>query len=108
MAASMRCGRTDYQSGDAGALYDSIVQHLYTLPDETVVYPGHGSVDRMSSTIGAEKYSNARIRNGVDRDAFIMLMNSLKLDPPERMHEVLPSNLRCGIHAWDNNVLARC
>ncbi len=93
------CGRTDYQSGDAGLLYDSIVQRLFTLPDETVVYPGHGLADRMSSTIGEEKTSNGRIGNGVDRDRFVAVMNSLKLDPPERIHEALPSNLRCGTYA---------
>lgn len=35
------CGRTDFQSGDAGILYDSVTQRLFTLPDETFVYPGH-------------------------------------------------------------------
>jgi sulfur dioxygenase len=34
------CGRTDFQSGDAGTLYDRVTQHLFTLPDETLVYPG--------------------------------------------------------------------
>ena len=35
------CGRTDFQSGDAGTLYDSVTQRLFTLPDETLVYPAH-------------------------------------------------------------------
>jgi glyoxylase-like metal-dependent hydrolase (beta-lactamase superfamily II) len=35
------CGRTDFQSGDAGQLYDSIHQQLFTLPDLTIVYPAH-------------------------------------------------------------------
>jgi glyoxylase-like metal-dependent hydrolase (beta-lactamase superfamily II) len=35
------CGRTDFQSGDAGQLYDSITQKLFTLPDTTIVWPGH-------------------------------------------------------------------
>ncbi len=35
------CGRTDFQSGNAGMMYDSITQRLFTLPDETLVYPGH-------------------------------------------------------------------
>src|SRR5579862_6026710 len=33
------CGRTDFQGGDAGALYDSVHARLFTLPDETLVYP---------------------------------------------------------------------
>ena len=102
------CGRTDYQSGDAGLLYDSIVHRLFTLPDKTVVYPGHGPADRMSSTIGAEKSSNGRIGHGVARADFITLMNGLKLDPPERIHEALPSNLRCGTHVRGRNEQASC
>jgi sulfur dioxygenase len=94
------CGRTDYQSGDAGLLFDSIARRLFTLPDETVVYPGHGTPDRNSSTIGVEKRSNERIGNGRSRDEFITLMNNLKLDPPEHIHEALPSNLRCGTFAY--------
>ena len=60
------------------------------------MYPGHGLEDRMSSTIGVEKTSNGRIGNGMSRERFIAVMNNLKLDPPERIHEALPSNLRCG------------
>lgn len=90
------CGRTDYQTSDAGRLYDSIVQRLFVLPDATVVYPGHGVSARPASTIGAEKGSNARIGNGRRRDQFITLMNSLKPHPSGRIHEALPSNLRCG------------
>ena len=35
------CGRTDFQSGDAATLYRSIHEKLFSLPDETLVYPGH-------------------------------------------------------------------
>ena len=35
------CGRTDFQNGNPGALYDSVTQQLFTLPDETLVYPAH-------------------------------------------------------------------
>lgn len=90
------CGRTDYQSGDAGLLYDSITRRLFTLPEETVVYPGHGTAARNSSTIGTEKSSNSRIGRNRSRAEFIAYMQGLKLDPPERIHEALPSNLRCG------------
>jgi glyoxylase-like metal-dependent hydrolase (beta-lactamase superfamily II) len=33
------CGRTDFQNGDAVALYRSVNDKLFTLPDETLVYP---------------------------------------------------------------------
>ncbi len=35
------CGRTDFQGGDAGVLYDSITNKIFTLPDETLIYPAH-------------------------------------------------------------------
>jgi glyoxylase-like metal-dependent hydrolase (beta-lactamase superfamily II) len=47
-------GRTDLYKGDMNTLKKSIQTELYTLPDNTVVYPGHGS----DTTIGHEKQSN--------------------------------------------------
>ena len=95
------CGRTDFQSGNAGTLYDSITQQLFTLPDETVVYPGHDSNGRSFSTIAEERLHNPRAGNGITRDKFISIMNNLELEPPARIHETLPSNLRCGTLVMD-------
>ena len=47
-------GRADLPGGDAATLSDSIRRKLYTLPDATVVYPGHGP----STTVLDEKRSN--------------------------------------------------
>ena len=47
-------GRTDLPGGDYKELIDSIESRLLSLPDETVVLPGHGP----ASTIGEEKQSN--------------------------------------------------
>lgn len=91
------CGRTDLQSGDAGMLYDSITRRLFTLPDETTVYPGHEGTGRSSSSVIEEKQYNPRIGNGRTREEFIAIMNNMQLDPPASLHEILPSNLRCGL-----------
>ncbi|NOX65421.1 MAG: MBL fold metallo-hydrolase, partial [Chlorobi bacterium] len=48
-------GRTDLWKGDFNTLINSIKTKLLTLPDETVIYPGHGG----SSTIGDERISNS-------------------------------------------------
>ena len=95
------CGRTDFQSGNAGTLYDSITQQLFALPDDTLVYPGHDFNGRSYSTIADERLHNPRAGNGTTRDEFISIMNSLELEPPPRIHEALPSNLRCGTQALD-------
>lgn len=48
-------GRCDLPGGDPQALADSIQAKVYTLPDETILYPGHGE----PTTVGHEKRHNA-------------------------------------------------
>jgi len=50
----MGVGRTDLTGGRERDLIDSIQNKLYTLPDEVVVFPGHGP----KTTIGYEKQHN--------------------------------------------------
>lgn len=90
------CGRTDFQSGDAAALYRSITEKLFTLPEDTMVWPGHDYQGRHSSTIGTEKNSNARVA-GRSREEFIQLMNDLNLPRPRRIDEAVPANLQSGL-----------
>ncbi|MCU7494234.1 MAG: MBL fold metallo-hydrolase [Ignavibacteria bacterium] len=47
-------GRTDLWGGDYEAIINSIETRLFSLPDDVVIYPGHGE----KSTIGHEKTSN--------------------------------------------------
>ncbi|MGB7275637.1 MAG: MBL fold metallo-hydrolase, partial [Geitlerinemataceae cyanobacterium] len=89
------CGRTDFQSGDAGMMYDSITQRLFTLPDETLVYPSHDYRGNTVSSIGEEKQWNPRFV-GRNRSEFIKLMANLNLPNPKKMMEAVPANQRCG------------
>lgn len=91
------CGRTDFNSGDAGALYDSITNRLFAFPEDTLVYPGHDYQGKTCSTIGEEKLNNPRIGMHVSREEFIATTNSIKLAPPDHLREALSSNLRCGM-----------
>jgi glyoxylase-like metal-dependent hydrolase (beta-lactamase superfamily II) len=47
-------GRTDFPGSDGQLLFDGIRAKLFTLPGDTVVYPGHGPV----TTIAHEKRTN--------------------------------------------------
>ena len=51
-------GRTDLPTGDMATMTDTLMKKLLVLPDETVIYPGHGK----PTTIGAEKENNPYIR----------------------------------------------
>lgn len=51
-------GRSDFPDGDADQLSESIRSQIYTLPDETVVYPGHGP----ATTVGHERRANPFVR----------------------------------------------
>jgi len=51
------CGRADFTESDPAALYQSL-QKLASLPDDTVVYPGHNYGKTPTSTIGEEKAHN--------------------------------------------------
>ncbi|MCC5632036.1 FAD/NAD(P)-binding protein [Nostoc sphaeroides CHAB 2801] len=97
------CGRTDFQGGDPGTLYDVVTQRLFTLPDETLVYPAHDYKGRTVSTIGEEKRLNPRFsvrgatRNEYrSRSQFITIMNNLKLSYPQKMNATVPANEYCG------------
>ena len=92
----MGCGRTDFQGGDAGALYDSITQKLFTLPDDTKVWPGHDYKGFTVSTIGREKAHNPRLA-GKSRGQFIELMGNLHLPKPRLIDVAVPANRRLGI-----------
>lgn len=90
------CGRTDFQSGDAGKLYDAITNRLFTLPDETLVYPGHDYHGRRVSSIGQEKRINPRLANQ-SKEGFIDLMNNLNLPKPKLIDIAVPANRKCGV-----------
>lgn len=90
------CGRTDFQSGSAEALYHSLTQVLFALPDDTVVWPGHDYQGRSCSSIGREKTTNTRVAGKTEAE-FVALMNALNLPRPRRIDEAVPANLTSGL-----------
>ncbi len=90
------CGRTDLQTGDSTALYQSLTQILFALPDATTVWPGHDYEGRSKSSIGVEKAHNERI-GGKTLDEFLAIMQGLRLPRPKHLDEVVSTNLRLGL-----------
>ncbi|WP_008311770.1 MBL fold metallo-hydrolase [Leptolyngbya sp. PCC 6406] len=88
------CGRTDFQNGDAGLMYDSL-HRLLALSPETLVYPGHDYKGQTLSTIGEEQRLNPRVV-GRNREDFIDFMGGLNLPNPKKIMEAVPANERCG------------
>jgi glyoxylase-like metal-dependent hydrolase (beta-lactamase superfamily II) len=88
-------GRTDFQNGNAAALYESITTVLFQLPDDTLVLPGHDYRGQTASTIGEEKRLNPRLA-GKSRNEFIDIMNNLHLPNPKKIAEAVPANRACG------------
>ncbi|NOR81251.1 MAG: MBL fold metallo-hydrolase [Methyloprofundus sp.] len=90
------CGRTDFQGGSAEAQYDSITQRLFTLPGDTIVYPGHDYKGRWISNISQERTSNSRIA-GKTKAEFLDIMANLNLPKPKLIDMAVPANRYCGI-----------
>lgn len=91
------CGRTDFQQGSAEQLYDSITGKLFTLPPDTLVYPGHDYRGNTVSTIKQEIAKNSRLGHGRTRDDFVAIMHDLKLAYPKFIDSALPANQSCGL-----------
>lgn len=88
-------GRTDFQKGSAEDLYHSLHDKLMTLPEDTVVYPGHDYNGKLQSTVGEEKRHNPRI-NLSSKAEFVEHMNNLNLPDPKLMDVAVSANRSCG------------
>lgn len=88
-------GRTDFQGGDPHRSWNSIVNKLFQLPDETIVYPAHDYKGWTASSIGEEKRHNPRLA-GRSQAEYVAIMQSLNLPDPKMMDIAVPANLACG------------
>ncbi|PPD03975.1 MAG: Zn-dependent hydrolase [Methylobacter sp.] len=92
-------GRTDFQQGDAGLLYDSIQQKLFSLPGDTLVYPGHDYNGNTVSSIKQERAKNPRLGGNKSKEEFVAIMEELNLAYPKYIDKALPANQSCGREA---------
>lgn len=89
------CGRTDFQSGSSSLMYDSVINKLFILPDDVLVYPGHDYKGFTVSTIGEERKFNPRFLE-VNEAQFIDFMSNLNLPNPKKIMEAVAANQKCG------------
>ena len=90
------CGRTDFQDGSASTLYDSVHREIFSLPPETIIYPGHDYRGHRETTVAEEKLYNPRLNNLVIKSQFEEIMGALKLPSPKHIDIAVPANMSCG------------
>ncbi|RLB39264.1 MAG: MBL fold metallo-hydrolase [Deltaproteobacteria bacterium] len=90
-------GRTDFQQGSAEQLYRSIHDQLFTLPDDTILWPGHDYRGLTFTTVGEEKRLNPRVGDGKTAAEFVEIMENLNLPMPKKIDVAVPANLQCGL-----------
>lgn len=95
------CGRTDFQSGDADALYKSVREKLFSLADDALVYPAHDYKNRHVSTIAQERERNPRLGGKQTLEQFKNIMANLNLPYPNFIDYAVPGNRQCGVCPCD-------
>ena len=100
------CGRTDFQDGDAAALYRSIHEKIFTLPGETIVCPAHDYQHRHASTVAQERERNPRLGGGRTLEEFLEIMANLNLPYPKRIDVAVPANRLCGACPAEEEAIA--
>ena len=91
------CGRTDFQNGDADALFNSVRSKLFSLPGDVLVYPAHDYQDRRVSSIAQEKKRNPRLGEERTLAEFRRIMATLDLPYPKFIEFAVPGNRQCGV-----------
>ncbi len=89
-------GRTDFQQGDACQLFRSVRDRILSLPDDTLLYPGHDYQGRTVTTVAEERAFNPRLGADKAEGDFVGTMENLGLPHPAQLDVAVPGNLRCG------------
>ncbi|HLY47329.1 MAG TPA: MBL fold metallo-hydrolase [Stellaceae bacterium] len=89
-------GRTDFQEGDTAAMYRSIHEQIFTLPDDCLLYPAHDYRGLTVTSVAEERRFNPRIGGEISIGDFTGYMKNLRLAHPKMLDVAVPANLRCG------------
>jgi sulfur dioxygenase len=89
-------GRTDFQRGDAHAMYRSVHDQIFTLPPGCLLYPAHDYRGLTVSSVDEERRFNPRLGAGIIDEDFVGYMHNLELPHPKQIDVAVPANLKCG------------
>jgi sulfur dioxygenase len=89
-------GRTDFQQGDAHAMYRSIHEQIFTLPDTCLLYPAHDYRGLTVTSVREERRFNPRLGGEIGEGDFTGYMKNLRLAHPKQLDVAVPANLKCG------------
>lgn len=89
-------GRTDFQHGDAHALYRSVRGQVLTLPPQCLLYPAHDYRGLTVTSVEEELRFNPRLGGDIGEADFVGYMDNLGLPHPKLIDVAVPANLRCG------------
>lgn len=90
------CGRTDFQQGDAHQLFRSIHTQVFSLPEDTRLFPAHDYTGLTVTSVAEEKRFNPRLGGQISESDFAGYMNNLGLAHPKKLDIAVPANLKCG------------
>ena len=89
-------GRTDFQQGDPAAMYRSVHEQIFTLPDGCLLYPAHDYRGLTATSVAEERRFNPRLGGEIGIGDFSGYMKNLRLAHPKMIDVAVPANLRCG------------
>jgi sulfur dioxygenase len=89
-------GRTDFQGGDPAAMYRSVREQIFALPNECLLYPAHDYRGLTATSVAEERRFNPRLGGDIAVGDFAGYMNNLRLAHPKLLDVAVPANLRCG------------
>jgi glyoxylase-like metal-dependent hydrolase (beta-lactamase superfamily II)/rhodanese-related sulfurtransferase len=89
-------GRTDFQQGDAHAMYRSVHGEILRLPATCLLYPAHDYRGLTVTSVGEERRYNPRLGGDIGEADFVGYMENLGLPHPKLIDIAVPANLRCG------------
>ncbi len=89
-------GRTDFQQGDPAAMYRSVHDCIFSLPNDCLLYPAHDYRGLTVTSVDEERRFNPRLGGEIAVGDFAGYMKNMRLAHPKLIDVAVPANLHCG------------